>query len=264
MKKFSGSAGIPQKIKKRMIFFAALIFFGCGLDNFYYLEPPRTDGHVPYYDTADKTLRYFSFLTNEEDNNDNLNSDFNFQGTEVYYKIHNNYSALVSAQNSVTSLNKGSDVSAAAENLVTTRNYKTLNLDSGAISPLIKNDDNDRYVYIRLNRYGTDEKFSAVVCYSSAKMASYDSSDSRIVKLGVPRRNINLRYGFNFSSDDSVNPPPKNGDEDVNWSSSTSVSGTWYVDMWAVSVGRDSSYSKSYSKLLHLGAVAIEQSDYEN
>ncbi|MBQ2481529.1 MAG: hypothetical protein II516_09795, partial [Treponema sp.] len=79
----------------------------------------------------------------------------------------------------------------------------------------------------------------------------------------MPRRYINSNYGFNFGQDDN-NPLPKNGDADVNYSSSSSDSGTWYVDMYAVSVGRDTSYSTSYSKVLFLGSVKIQESDYSD
>ncbi|MBQ4025563.1 MAG: hypothetical protein II611_09265, partial [Treponema sp.] len=68
---------------------------------------------------------------------------------------------------------------------------------------------------------------------------------------------------FNFGQDDN-NPLPKSSDEDVNYSGYSSESGVWYVDMYAVSVGRDVSYATSYSKVLFLGSVKILESDYKN
>ena len=56
-----------------------MFFASCGLDTFYYLEPPKTDGHTTKYTSDDRAQLYFSFLTNEEgDNSDYGSSDFFF------------------------------------------------------------------------------------------------------------------------------------------------------------------------------------------
>lgn len=246
-------------------FFACALFvLGCGLDTFYYLEPPKNDGHSTRYDSVDETILYFSFLTNEEENSSFSGSDFDFRGTEVYYKIYSSSSAMESAQNAIDSLNSSSDVSAAATNLINTRYYKTLSFSETHSSPLVPSRNDDRYVYIRLNdMQGGDETQKAAVCIGNKKMTSYSPSEPGVQSLGAPRRSFNSAYGFNFNKNDSSNPPPKEGDEDVFWSGSSSP-GVWYIDMWAVSAGRDGSYSSSYSKLLHLGSVRIEQKWYED
>ena len=261
-----GGVCFATKLKTAFFLFA-ILFVSCGLDTFYYLEPPKTDGHTTKYTSNDRPQLYFSFLTNEEgDNSDYGSSDFSFLGTEVYYKIYNNYSAMVSAQSSIDSLNSSSDVSAAATNIINSRNYKTLLFSSYNQTPLIPEKNDDRYVYIRLNSIKGSAEYSAVVCYGTSAMESYVSGSSGVTLIGKPLRNVSSGsgYGFDFKKTDNDNPLPVSSDEDVSWSSSSSEDGVWYVDMWAVSVGRDSSYSPSYSKLLHLGSISIREEWYDD
>ncbi len=252
----------------------------CGLDTYYYLDAPFSDGHTTYASTDDPTSFYFSCVTNETSSTgDNYkyfdtSSDFVFLGTEIYYKIYNNYNTMISAESQISSLiTSSSSYSSAAENIIDTRGYKTLKISTGTFSPLIKNGDSpkNRYIYIRLNDLATDSTgtYGAAICvgndseniilksYSAASALKYNGT---IVK---PRRYINSSYGFNFSSKDSSNPVPSSSDADITYSSSSTESGVWYIDMYAISVGRDSSYTLSYSKPLLLGSVKISQSDYE-
>ena len=173
---------------------------------------------------------------------------------------------MVSAQSSIDTLNSSSDVSAAATNIINSRNYKTLLFSSYNKTPLIPENNDDRYVYIRLNSYGEEDGYSAAVCYGTSAMESYVLGSSGVTLIGKPLRNISSGsgYGFDFKKTDNDNPLPVSSDEDVNWSSSSSEDGVWYVDMWAVSVGRDSSYSPSYSKLLHLGSISIKEEWYND
>lgn len=263
-----------KRLKHLVAFAFLLLLEACGLDTFYYLDPPITDGHTSYYTTEDGIYRYFSFVTNEESSlgdNDQYfssSSELVFLGTEVYYKIYNNYSTMVSAENAIDSLNSSSsNYAAAAESLIESRGYKPLKFSSGSFTPLVEagSSPNNRHVYIRLNDYGTEVDYSKGICISSQPMDKYSPANA-LMHNGqpvMPRRYINSSYGFNFGQDDN-NPLPKNGDADVTYSSSSSDSGTWYVDMYAVSVGRDTSYSTSYSKVLFLGSVKIQESDYSD
>lgn len=253
----------PHNLVASLLVLLSFLYFACGLDTFYYLEAPKTDGHTTKYSTdgsGDRTNYYFSFLTNEEGDNGTLaDSDFNFTGTQVYYKIYGSYSTMVSAQNAIDTLNSSSDISAAATNIINTRGYKTLLLTPTTPSPLIKYAGSDRYVYIRLNSIDDENAYQAVVCIGSRAMSQYDSSYCTV--LGYPRRSFNSSYGFNFNNDDDDNPVPSSDDEDV---SGTATDGVWYIDMWACSIGRDSSYSASYSKLLHLGSITIREDWYDD
>ncbi len=244
--------------------FFLLVFTNCGLDVYPFFDPPYTDGHIAYYTSDDAIQNYFSFITNETSDN---NTENDFLGTEIYYKIYNNYSIMVSAENSVSSLNSSTTNSTAAiENLIDSRGYKPLKLSTGSLNPLIQDAGQNRYVYIRLNDYPTDSTRSAAIRIGSSSMSD-STSGSPLTYKGTsvfPRRYIDSDYGFNFNSSSSSNPLPKSGDADVNFSSSSSDSGVWYVDMYAVSVGRDSSFTSYYSKVLFLGSISIKEADYNN
>ena len=248
-----------------LVVILSVFYFACGLDTFYYLEAPKTDGHTTKYSTdgsGDRTNYYFSLLTNEEGDNGTLaDTDFNFTGTQVYYKIYNNYSTMTTAQSAIDTLNSSSDISAAATNIINTRKYQTLLLTPTTPNPLIKYSGSDRYVYIRLNSIDDEDAYQAVVCTGSRTMSQYDESYCTI--LGYPRRSFNSDYGFNFNDDDDDNPVPTSDDEDASVGTA-SEDGVWYIDMWACSIGRDSSYSASYSKLLHLGSITIREDWYDD
>ncbi len=248
------------------VFLACLIFTTCGLETFYYLDPPIDSGHTTRWDTEDGANAYFSFITNETGSNGSLGGDFNFQGTEVYYNIFASTSTMESVQSSIDSLNTKSDVSAAAESMIKTYGYQNLlyrpsgSSKTRTSTPLIPYSGENRSVYIRLNtpRDSFDiEYMQPAICYSD----NYDKDNL----LGTPRRKTGSNnYGFEFTkkgSGSSSNPVPTNGDSDL-YSSSSSDS-TWYIDMWAVSVGRDASYSPSYSRMLHLGSVSIKEEWYD-
>ncbi|MBR6144064.1 MAG: hypothetical protein IKQ23_07260, partial [Treponema sp.] len=168
-----------KRLKYLVAFVFLLLLEACGLDTFYYLDPPITDGHTSYYTTEDGIYRYFSFVTNEESSlgdNDQYfssSSELVFLGTEVYYKIYNNYSTMVSAENAIDSLNSSSsNYAAAAESLIESRGYKPLKFSSGSFIPLVEagSSPNNRHVYIRLNDYGTEVDYSKGICISSQPM----------------------------------------------------------------------------------------------
>ena len=125
----------------------------------------------------------------------------------------------------------------------------------------------NRFVYIRLNDYSDSENYENIILTGTSKISSYDSSSGDTV-LGNPRRYINSSYGFNFTTatsgdyTTSNNPQPTSSDDDVNYTT-VSDEDVWYVDMYAVTVGRDSTYTYSYSKPLFLGSLKIEMDDYD-
>ena len=261
---------------RHTFFFLAFLFFltSCGLDSYYYLSPPLNDGHTAEnnYTSVDEIQNYFSFLTNETssvgNNADYLasSSEFVFLGTEVYYKIYSSYSTMTSVESRISTLNSSTtSYTAAAEALLTTYNYHPLKLSSGALTPLIQAKGQNQYVYIRLDDYKYDSEpysYRAAICVSTdGRLSSFSESDALTHngEIIYPRRYINSDYTFNFGgSNSSVDKVPTSSDADVNYSS-VSESGSWYVDMYAVSVGRDTSYSYSYSRVLFLGSVKISE-----
>ena len=227
----------------------SLLLFSCGLETSYYVDSPSIVGTSPSPGSADKALHFFCFRTAE----DTSSGSFSYLGTEIYYRIYNNTSIMGSR---VSALESMAD-SSRRDSLVS-YGYKTLSLAGGAApSPLIQEDD--VYAYIRLVDYNSSNSpdYKAVICTSSSAMTMYESS-ARVI--GIPRRNINSNYGFDFGRDSS-NPVPVSSDSDY-YASSATVRDTYYIDVYAVTVGEDTANgTKSYSGAIHLGSVPVSTSD---
>ncbi|MCR5762822.1 MAG: hypothetical protein K6G00_05500 [Treponema sp.] len=209
------------------IIFLAIAGIGCGVDSVdEYFESPKSDGHTVYWDTADRTQHYFSFYTTEADSG----SEVVFLGTDVYYKIYTNPSSITSVESSVSAVSENSQLTS-----LKSRGYKQLKIDGSSPYPLIRSAGSNRHVVIRLTSYS-----------SYIRQITVDSS-----VLGTPVRNGGSGFQFG-NSPDSV---PASGDSDFSGSSSSSV---FYVDVYAVSVGRNTSDSTTYySPVIHLGSVPI-------
>lgn len=259
-----------KKIFRYLFVFFLPLFFGCGLDNFYYLDPPLHGGHVAYYNSSEDILNFCSCLTNESSST-GVNymyfgaSDFYFLGTEIYYKIFNNISTLQSVESSVSSMiSNTSSYTSAVDYLIGSRGFKTLGVSDGKISPLIKPSSGrtNQYVYIRLDNYN-DTDYRSGICVGNSSSNKWTEEKS----LKVNGKNVTpVRYGtgcgFDFSRTGKNNSPiPKKGDDDVEFSETPTEDGVWYVLMYAASVGRDTNYSESYSQPYLMGELAIREKD---
>lgn len=267
-----------KKAVRCFIFFSAclLLFSSCGLDVVYYLDTPSSTHNTPEYTTAFDN-RYFEFTTNDRGNSGL--EGFDYLGTAVYYKIYNNVSTMNSNIAALSSLNSSTNESAAAARLIDSYKYQPLGLSSGTKNPLVpaSSDGNNQRVYIRLSNYQetVSDEFKAVV-----RIRKDSPPDSAWTEQGVPLRTGN-RYTFDFGRDyDDVsselaadrveNAVPSSEDSnttgDVSYSSSFTDSDKkiWYVDLYAVAVGQDSSFTQYYSGVLHLGTVAIDPNEDDN
>lgn len=248
-----------------LISFAVLsvipLLASCGLDTFYYLDPPLNYESHAGPGSTDETQNYFSCRTNEESSTGSNSEYFGsaellFLGTEIYYKIYTSSSTMASVETSVSSMSSATNYSSAAEYLISTKGYKPLGISNGSISPLIKagSSPQNRYVYIRLTDDGADFPIGAI-CVSDSILRT-PSADKELTFGGdpvYPCRSVESR-GFNFGKNGV--PLPQSGDDDVEYGSGPE-DGKWYVDMYAVSVGRDSSYSNTYSQPCFMGSVTI-------
>lgn len=260
-------AGIQKERTAGIVVLTVACFFlflmtGCGLDTYPVLFAPYSDGHTAYYDSDDFTQRYFSLRTNDSENS---SSSVKFKGTEIYYKIFNNYSTMVSYQSAVSTLNTDSNYTAAAEKMIDTQGYKTLKLSTGSITPLVKATGDNRYVYIRLTDYGTSEAYSQGICLAGEVLKTFSLADALTYNgtAVYPRRSINQKYTFNFGGNNTdTDLVPIKTDEDVCWTDTTTKEKTWYVDLYAVSVGIDTStWTTYYSPVLHLGSTSIVEGE---
>lgn len=255
-----------NKVFKFFILFCCLFCFsGCGLDEFYELDPPTQKNHGSNADTTDYSLKYFEFTTNETGSNNSQyldeSSSFTFLGTAVYYKIYNNLASLNSDISAISSLSTSTNYSNAVSRIRETLGYQELGLadfSSGVRglkteSPLIPAIGKNRRIYIRLTNY-------------------MDTYKAEVRIDNVPIAEIPCRVGsekawsFDFGcydDDKDVNVLPEENDVDYKKGSFT-VENKYYVNLYAMAVGKDTTFSNYYSNVLHLGSVPIFSSERDN
>lgn len=231
-----------------------LVLSACGLDTSHSLSSSSSGGHSVDATTLDPTQIYFSFQTSETGNDQS--GSFTFNGTEVYYKIYTDASTMRGRRAVIDNLAPRE----AYTKLTSEYGYQKLLLKEGPEpSPLIQSANRNRYVYIRLNDYNTENSsdYRNVIQVGNSAMMKYDST----LMLGSPRRSIGRSCGFDFgvSADSAAycrSPVPASGDAD--FYGTTSSAGPWYVDMYAVSVGTDSG-GLAYSAPHYCGSVTISK-----
>ena len=228
--------------RKRLLFSfiltGYLIIFNtaCGLDTFYELNAPYNDVHKPDCSSIDYTESYFEFFSAPEPDD---GVPLKFFGTDVYYKIYNSSSQLRSEVDAIQSIANRDNSNAAATAMIE-GNYKYQRLRaSGHTGANVLISEAGEKVYIRLSDYPL---YPAQI--------SIDGGTS----IGIPVRLRDSSKTFNFKSavSDSI---PKDGEDDVKINGSSDSE--WFVSMFAVAVGQDSSYSMYYSNVLYLGSVRI-------
>lgn len=258
--------------KLSLIFTCGFCFFlfSCGLESITYLEPPVGDGHTASSVGDNPVLSYFSFRTANSENSSVDGIDgFVYLGTAVYYKIYGDYSTLVSERSKIDGVNSSSTTNNAASALRNTYNFKPFKLSNSSPDVLISKDTSYRYVYIRPNdligNNGINREYAADVRVDSSNRIKNSNEGSR---LGIPMRNTPQNNGFDFGATGSGSygciKSDKPDDSDVDVSGSPTESDVWYVAAYAFSVGRDGSFQESYSRVLDLGDIKIEMSDYKN
>lgn len=236
---------------------AGIFVSSCGLETIITVNEPTVASNAPLYSSDDYLTWYSDFRTNENDQADE------FLGTEIYYKIYNNYSNLNSHRSSILSVNTSSNSSAAATRMIESYGYQTLgtsvNTDGWVFVPKT---GSSRSVIIRLKNYqdGTgyssdSDRYNFAACVRIG--GTYQSY--------IPYRNGNAK-SFDFFDYDEDNKggtrdvEPVEGDNDYYYNSTFSEENTYYVQLFAVGVAINSeTVSYSYSLVLDLGSVPIRK-----
>ncbi len=246
---------------KRLLFIpfvlaAALFFTTCGLDTFYIVPSPTTVSHEPVYTSSDFAANYFQFVSVNEP----TDKSFSFLGTAVYYRIYASSSTMLSRQSSISAVNTSSDYSAAALRMIG-YGYQQLNTSTGNMQPLVTDSLAD--VVIRLCNYGDEANPN-----NEYKASIVIKKNNVVLMNKVPRRAIGVTKTFDFGrhANSKYNPDynalPVAGDED--FESGTVTDNKYYVDLYAVAMGRDSTYTLYYSNVLHLGSIPIDATAENN
>lgn len=250
-------------MKQSLLVMAAVLLTACGLEEDYVVYAPTVVQHEPLYSNADFAENYSIFTTNDSANN---TPSFNYRGTAVYYKIYGNSFTLRNNVDAIESANNSSTGN-AADMVRLTYGYKPLNTTSGLHEPLIASTLSNQTVYIRLTSYQDTAQYPE---YAPKIIVGY-SGNKKAVATFVPVRNVGgkkyhfdfgrsnaAKYGTDYANNAKV---PQYGDEDV---SGTSSDGVWYVDMYAIGMGNDPTFTKYYSNVLHLGTVPIDANKEDN
>lgn len=223
----------------------------CGLDTFYILDPPKNIIHQPSYNNIDKIYNYFEFETNEN----GFDGSFKFSGTDVYYKIYNNHTTMQGEVDKIVTLaDSETNSSSATDYLLNSYKYSKLTYENNTNETLIPYKNKSRKVRIRLTDFQNEVENSSRI-----------TVDGTFV--GIPLRNSSDKLTFNFgrtSLDYEINKIPESSDDDVKSSSSSSVNGEWYVAMFAIAVGKDTTFAPINSIPLYLGSVTIDSNSEDN
>lgn len=244
-------------MKKLRAVCAAMIMLlctGCGLDTFYYLDAPVED-HSCLQSTPPFNDLYVSFITSETTENNSQflspSADFSFKGTALYYKIYDSLEQISTFSTTISSLNSSTSYSSAAERIISA-NYKPLSLsETREPMPLVSQNGTNRYVYVRLcTGGGTGAEYAPAVRIGTDRI-SVSTEGSDLFSGQTPcRSNGN---SFEFGKENVA--MPQTTDEDCSVSSSNAS--VYYVDLYAFSVGQDTTFARSYSTAVHLGTIPV-------
>lgn len=234
-------------------FLAGIFVFSCGLEEVIVVSDPTTTYNDPLYSSSDPLTWYFSFKTVND-------SGDSFLGTDVYYKIYNNYNDLNSQRAAILAVNSSSNGSASANRMIETYSYQPLGKAAGSDVVFYPSSSGERVV-IRLKTYqnGSTDPDSAWYSFNAGVGTLTSNNDS-------PRRINGKTFDFfNYNDTDDqlqLNVEPSSGDTDYYSNSSFSESNCYYVQMFAVGVATDpNTVARSYSLVLNLGSVPIRKGE---
>lgn len=227
--------------------FLLVFFSACGLDTFYYLDPPISIDFIDETESLsnDPSKQFVSFAT-ASSNADNADI---FQGSSVYYKIYNSPDQLFNNKKSIENINK--EYTNQGMELLISWGYQPLTTDKVDTVNLVAAGGSQE-VTIRLWNQTLDGEG-----YKYPARIQVGGND-----IGIPVRSVNDNFfSFNSSVDgDSPYSLPMEGQEDVRFSTGAGTS-TWYVALYAVSTGMSPSLTPVYSQVVYLGSLAIVPSN---
>lgn len=224
--------------------FLLVFFSACGLDTFYYLDPPISRHFIDDASSLsnDPSNQFVSFIT-ASSNADNADI---FQGSSVYYKIYNSPDQLFNNKKSIENINK--EYTNQGMELLITWGYQPLTTDKVDTVNLVAAGGSQE-VTIRLWNQTLDGEGN----YKYPARIQVGGND-----IGIPVRSVENKT-FSFSStaeSNSIYSLPEEGQEDVSFSTGAGTS-TWYVALYAVSTGMNPSLTPVYSQVVYLGSLAI-------
>lgn len=232
---------------------------GCGLEEYIIVAAPKTIESQPEHN-ASFDLRDFKFSTYELKCSDVSVEDRcdSFTGTDIYYKIYNNYNNLLNERSRLENLANDTEQQEKTYSTMTdSYKFKQLKCSDYNKTPLIPatTDKLNQKVHIRLTDYYDIEEWKSVITVDGKPLS----------ETSKPVRNDG-KSTFNFGQsgiNDSV-PGEDTGLDDYSKVTDVTEEGVWYVSMFAVGVALDSTLTPYHSNILYLGCVDIKENSNEN
>jgi len=237
---------VKKSLSKPCWLFLLFLLSACGLDTFYYLNPPISRYFIDEAASIsnDPSNEFVSFVTS-------MNSESReiFQGTSVYYKIYNSPTQLLSHKTTIENID--TEYSDQGIGRLIDWGYQALTTAELTTANLVSASDSIKEVSIRLSNQTEDPQSPGKYLYPAA--VTIDGTG-----IGIPLRSVDDKT-FSFSAtagDDSPDSVPREGQADVYFTASYSTA-TWYVALYAVSTGMSPSLTPVYSQVTYLGSLAI-------
>lgn len=231
----------------------------CGLESIDYIAAPKSIERQPLHGNSYE-FRDFVFKTNELRYSSNEDFSTSFQGTDIYYKIYNNYNTLQNERSRIETLASDTDTQEkATTTLISSYNYKPLKCSDYNNSPLIPaiSDNSEQRVYIRLTDYYDLENFQALIMIDGEKLNGNKSKPLRTDGKST--------FNFGNGGENDLIPGQGTASDLSDYSSTTATEqGLWMVCMFAVGVGLNETLTPIYSYPLYLGCVDIKESSNDN
>ena len=181
------------------VFAMILCVFGCffcttcGLETIVIVAPPVTSYGTSLYSTVEPNKWYCDFVSSERNNGSLVGASF--IGTEVYYKIYNNYSTLESHRNAISSVNTETNNTAAATKVTETYGYQKLDLNPDQNTAVFLPEAGmNRRVYFRLKSYVTEKGKVPGIQYRAAVACPYAENESLYYGYDSKRNKILYKY----------------------------------------------------------------------
>lgn len=133
---------------------SGFFLFSCGIQEIINVDPPVTSYNSSLYSGVNFTDWYCEFATKE------TGQTSSFSGTEVYYKIYNNYNDLISQRNSILNVNTASNNIEAATRMIETHKYQPLKTFPEIKQTLfVPSSNNDKRIAFRPKTYKGNEDY---------------------------------------------------------------------------------------------------------
>ncbi len=227
-------------------------------------------------------------------------SSFRFLGTAIYYKIYNNTSTLTTHRSAISNVNTSSNYGTAATKMIETYGYQPLSTSPNFNwYPFVEAASSNRRVVLRLKSYASSLISGSLTDYTTRACikiddyyVGYDSDNNQVnyyydsstdtwyaedkstvvtdFNLAIPYR-YDATHSFDFFDDDDDDSSSSrdilpvgdstSSDDDYWFTSTATDEDEYYVQLYAVAVGRDSNYTVSYSLVLDLGTIPIKNGE---